>query len=187
MKVFINPGHSPNGIPDPGAISDETGLRECDVALNVGNLVAKYLTAAGGIVTNVMQSDNLLHDSAYDQPCVVDAANTSGADIFVSIHCNKVEDGRARGTETLCYSGGGEAEKLAECIQKQIVSSLNTVDRGVKYRPGLIVLNATSMPAVLVELGFLSNIWDEIKLRTKQDDFARAIARGVTDYQLLIG
>lgn len=184
MKVFINPGHSPNGIPDPGAPNYETGLRECDVALNVGKLVAKYLTAAGVAVTNVLQSDNLLHDSDYNQPCVVDTANASDADIFISIHCNSAANQMAQGTETLVYSAGGEAEKLANCIQKQIVTSLHTVDRGIKYRPELIVLKHTTMPAVLVELAFISNTWDEIKLRTKQDDFARAIARGVTDYEL---
>ena len=42
MKVFINPGHAPNGYPDPGAISN--GVRECDVVANVGNLLANYLT-----------------------------------------------------------------------------------------------------------------------------------------------
>lgn len=41
MNVFINPGHAPNGNPDPGAVNGTTGLRECDVALAVGNLAAK--------------------------------------------------------------------------------------------------------------------------------------------------
>ena len=45
MKVFINPGHSPNGVPDPGASNAYTHLRECDVAKAVGDLVEKYLAA----------------------------------------------------------------------------------------------------------------------------------------------
>ncbi len=59
MKVFINPGHAPNGHPDPGAVNDNTGLRECDVALAVGDLVAHYLKTAGVGVTNVFQCDSL--------------------------------------------------------------------------------------------------------------------------------
>ena len=43
MNVFINPGHAPNGNPDPGAVNGNTGLRECDVALAVGDLVAPQL------------------------------------------------------------------------------------------------------------------------------------------------
>ena len=78
---------------------------------------------------------------------------------------------------------GGDGEKLATCIQDQIVDALNTVDRGVKANPKLLVLKYPGMPAVLVELGFISNASDEELLATQQDDFARAIARGVTDYE----
>ena len=74
MNVFINPGHAPNGNPDPGAVNGNTGLRECDVALAVGDLVAHYLKAAGVGVTNVFQCDSL------EEIC--DQANASGADLF---------------------------------------------------------------------------------------------------------
>lgn len=47
MKVFLNPGHAPNGNPDPGAVNGEAGLRECDVALAVGESAESYLNAAG--------------------------------------------------------------------------------------------------------------------------------------------
>lgn len=43
MKVFINPGHAPEGNPDPGACNVYTGFRECDVAAEVGSLTAHYL------------------------------------------------------------------------------------------------------------------------------------------------
>ena len=46
MKVFINPGHSPNGIPDCGAVNHELGLRECDVAYDISGLIKKYLETA---------------------------------------------------------------------------------------------------------------------------------------------
>ena len=86
----------------------------------------------------------------------------------------------------MIHSEGGRAEQLAECIQRQIVDSLDTTDRGLKERPELIVLRATDMPAVLVELAFIDNDEDAELLMTRQDDFARAIARGVTDYELLL-
>ncbi|WP_199846815.1 N-acetylmuramoyl-L-alanine amidase family protein, partial [Acidaminococcus fermentans] len=58
-----------------------------------------------------------------------------------------------------------------------------TTDRGVKVMPGLMVLKHTDMPACLVETAFIDNDADAELLRTGYDDFARAIARGVTDYQ----
>ena len=69
-----------------------------------------------------------------------------------------------------------------EHIQDQIVQSLGTVDRGVKERPGLAVLRETDMPAVLVETAFITNKDDVQLLMNQKDEFARAIARGVTDY-----
>lgn len=75
---------------------------------------------------------------------------------------------------------------LQQSIQDQLVDSLGTTDRGVKKATpginGLYVLTNTDMPAVLVELAFISNDEEEDMLSNHQDDFARAIARGVTDY-----
>ena len=75
------------------------------------------------------------------------------------------------------------AVPLAQCIQDQIVQSLGTVDRGLKERPGLIVLKHTCMPAVLIETAFIDNTDDAELLTNNRDDFARAIARGITDYE----
>lgn len=188
MKVFINPGHDLDY--DSGAVSPRTGLRECEVAAHVGALVKHYLEAAG-CTCELMQSDNLAPTgkgrSEYADrqgPTVTETANDWDANIFVSIHCNSAEADEACGTETFAYDlDGGEGEKLATCIQDQIVDALNTVDRGVKADPKLLVLRYTAMPAVLVELGFISNAGDEELLAGSQDDFARAIARGVTDYE----
>jgi len=176
MKIFINPGHALNGNPDPGACSEKTGLRESDVNAEVGGLVAKYLKEVGLDVT-VMQDDSL--------DDVVEAAN-EGADLFVSIHCNSAENRTAEGTETWYCYGDDEGKVLAGYINDQIVDSLDTWDRGVKCavpgENGLYVLTNSDMPAVLVELAFISNDADEELLEERQDDFARAIARGITDY-----
>ena len=178
MKVFLNPGHAPNGNPDPGACG--FGLRECDVAKSVADLVADYLKMAGVEVVG-----NLQNDSLYD---IVSASNRTDADVFISIHCN-ASNGVAQGTEVWHYYGSGEGEKLSQCMQNQIVDALETVDRGTKgAKPGvngLYVLSNTDAVAVLIELAFIDNESDAALLREQKDDFARAIARGVTDYEAL--
>lgn len=179
MKVFINPGHAPNGQPDPGAVNQYSGLRECDVAKNVADLLEGYLTAAGVEVVGTLQSDSLSE--------VCQSSNSSDADIFISIHCNAAANEQANGSETWYHAHSINGRVLADCIQKQIISSLETTDRGTKGATpgvnGLYVLNNTNAVAVLVELAFISNSDDATLLTENADDFARALARGVTDYQ----
>lgn len=172
MKCFINPGHAPNGDPDPGACG--FGLRESDVAANVAALVQKYLEAAG-VQTYLLQSDSL--------SAISTTSNAWGPDIFISIHCNSAAVERANGTETYRWFGSEKGYNLAYCIQRQLIESMDTTDRGVK-EANFHVLRETDCTAVLVELAFISNEGDAELLRNRQDDFARAIARGVTDYQL---
>lgn len=179
MKVFINPGH--DKTYDSGAVNSSSGLRECDVADNIGQRVKRYLEAAGCDV-QILQSDNLYHDSDYDLPCVCDEANNWPADVFISLHCNAANT-QARGTEIEIYAAGSNAAALAQCVQNQIVKSLGTADRGVKEMPQLIVLRHTDMPAILVETAFIDNDADAALLKDKADEFARAISRGVTDYE----
>ena len=190
MKVFINPGHDPKY--DSGAVhtnaNGDVDLRECDVAIEIGAAVKKYLEDAG-CECYMMQSDNLAPTpygrSDYDDrqgATVTETANNWGADVFVSIHCNAA-GGDAHGTETECYSRMSNGGNLAQCIQSQIINSIDTTDRGVKERPDLLVLKYTDMPAALVETAFVDNDNDMMLLVNKWDDIARAIARGVTDYE----
>ena len=107
-------------------------------------------------------------------------ANNRKADLFISIHCNAAT-GSVKGTETFT-SGGAKSTRLAQCIQSQLVNSLPVVNRGVKAGERLYVLKNTDAPAVLVETAFIDNPEDAKLLVDREDDFARAIARGVTDY-----
>ena len=166
MKIFLNPGHGGN---DPGACGN--GLKERDVVLKIGKRVEGYLRAVGYDV-KLFQYDGL------GEICT--AANDYRADLFVSIHCNAA-NGKARGTETYCFYGSTAGRKLANAIQRQLVDSIDTVDRGVK-EAGFYVLSGTDMPAVLVETAFIDNPQDVRLLVEHEDDFARAIARGVSDY-----
>ncbi len=178
MRVFLNPGHHP-GI-DCGAVNEYYGVEEAVIVREIGALVAKYLTEAG-VEVKSLQSDNL----AGENPCYAEVcsnANESGADLFISIHCNSAANIYAEGTETLVYALGGKSERAARAIQRQLVESLGTIDRGVKERPGLLVLKHTTMPAVLVETAFISNDSDVYLFINSKDEIARAISRGVTDY-----
>lgn len=130
----------------------------------------QYLETAGCEV-KALQNDDL--------GLVCETSNEWGADIFVSLHCNAFNT-QARGTETLYKSFNGQ--RLANDIQSQIIRSIDTVDRGVKKRDDLWVLNGTDATAVLVEMAFIDNDDDLEMLNNDLDTIVRAIARGITDY-----
>ena len=171
MKVFINPGHAPDPLDDPGAVNVRLGLKESLIARRIGERTATYLANAGYEV-KVMQYDGLW--------AICNAANRWGADAFVSIHCNAAS-GKARGTETYHAPYSMRGARLAECIHNQIVGSIKPDYRGVKS-VGFYVLSNTDAPAALVETAFIDNDADAQLLVEAEDDFARAIARGVSDF-----
>ena len=166
MKVFINPGHGGN---DPGACG--FGCNERDIVLGIGKLTQQYLDAVG-FHTRLLQFDGL------DE--IVDAANFFDADIFISIHCNAF-NGVAHGTESFYFYGSKAGARLAACINNQITDTIPLVNRGVKTA-GFYVLANTFMPAALVETAFIDSPQDFDLLKFRQDDFARAIACGISDY-----
>lgn len=173
MKVFINPGH--DQVKDPGACGN--GIREATYVARIGELVSKYLTRAGVQVVGLVQNDDL------HMVCAL--ANNSDCDLFISIHCNAAKNPEARGTETYAHSYLSKGKTLADFVQMQIVTSCDTLNRGVKFA-NFYVLKHTFMPAILVELAFVSNESDAGLLKKNQENFARAIARGVTDYELYL-
>jgi N-acetylmuramoyl-L-alanine amidase len=171
MKIVINGGHYP-GL-DSGAVG-ASGLQEAVVARDIMHRTANYLRAVGYEVLEVQENE------LYQ---ITDASNNFGADLFASIHCNAAANTGAKGTETYCYKFGGKSERLANCIQNQIIRSMGTGDRGIK-EGNFAVVRDTDCPAVLIETAFISNLDDEALLadESKRDQFAAAIARGVTDY-----
>ena len=171
MKVTINGGHCP-GL-DSGAVGT-SGLQEAEVTKNVMQLVARYLRNVGYDVLEVQENE------LYQ---ITSASNDFDADLFVSIHCNASNNTDSHGTETFCYRFGAPSEVLANCIQNQIIKTMETGDRGIK-EGNFAVLRNTNCPAVLVELCFISNPEEELLLAdpAQQDKFAAAIARGITDY-----
>ena len=112
----------------------------------------------------------------------MDEANSWGADYFISIHTNASSQKTANGTEVLVYREPSRAANLAEDILRRVTEITGLNSRGVKERPGLYVLRKTKMPAVLVELGFITNPSDAIKMRDNPGLFAQGIYRGLLDY-----
>jgi len=174
--VVIDPGH---GGPDPGAIGIG-GIRETDVVLDVSKIVKKLLSEKGVKVRLTRQTEVDL-----DLPPRVSFANRSDAGIFVSIHANASRGKRRdiNGLETFYYRGW-KGRLLAKKIQKQILRvSPGSPDRGVKQGRFYVIKN-TNMPAVLVEVGFLTGRLDSRRLEktTHRKRLAYAIAKGILEY-----
>lgn len=180
MKICIDAGHNDRGH-DTGANGRKS--REQDITYGIASDLRDILTANGFEVkmTREKQSDCLgtsLHSSLAER---VNISNSFGAEYFVSIHCNSASDPNAKGTETYVCAFGGTAEKLAKKIQSHLVSSLGTLDRGVKTG-NFQVIRDTYCPAILVETAFISNPSEEELLLNKQQDFAQAIADGLFEH-----
>jgi len=179
--VVIDPGH---GGPDPGAIGIG-GIRETDVVLEVSKIVKNLLSEKGVNVKLTRRNEVDL-----DLPPRVSFANNSDADIFVSIHANASRGKRKdiNGLETFYYRGW-RGRLLAKKIQKQILRvSPGSPDRGVKQGRFFVIKN-TRMPAVLVEIGFLTGRLDARRLEktTHRKRLAYAIAKGILEYLNKIG
>ena len=173
MKVSINAGHYP-GL-DSGAVG-QNGLQEAEVAKNISDRVVSILREVGYNALFIQKNE------LYE---ITELSNDFCADLFVSIHCNAAENRSASGTEI--FYGSDEGSKLAQCIQSQIVDNLGTVDRGIKDGSRLYVIRNTNAIAVLVEVEFISNEQGECMLAdlNKQEELAKAIARGITDFASL--
>ena len=179
--VIIDPGH---GGPDPGAIGIR-GIRETDVVLDVSKRVKQLLSEKGVRVRLTRKSEIDL-----DLPPRVLFANRTSADIFVSIHAN-ASQGKKRninGLETFYYRGW-RGRLLAKRIQNHILRvSPGSPDRGVKQGKFYVIKN-TRMPAVLVEIGFLTGRLDARRLEQSmhRKRIAFAIAKGILEYLSKVG
>ena len=95
----------------------------------------------------------------------VNAANSWPANYFISIHANASTNTAANGTEVYVYRLNTQANWLAQQVLEGILETVGTKNNGVRARPGLYVLKSTDMPAILVEMAYMSNPSDAEKLR----------------------
>jgi len=172
IVVMIDPGH---GGKDSGALGIG-GLREKDVILSISQQVAVLLEQQG-IQAIMTRSD----DRFVSLEGRVQMARQARATLFVSIHANSVNRSRSdvNGIETYYYS----SERFAQTIHYSILQSLSTRDRGVR-QARFYVLRNNSIPAVLVEVGYVTGAEDAPRLASPafQRQMAEAIARGILLY-----
>ena len=172
--IVLDPGH---GGPDPGAVGI-TGYYEKTVNLAVARELAPMLEQAGARVIMTRTGDT--NPTLWQR---VNLANTSGADVFVSIHSNAHPLASVSGTETYYYAWNASSSRskiLANHLQQQLVGALGLRNIGVKTASFYVITN-TTMPSALVELAFLSNYGDEALLRQSQTHrkSAEALYRGL--------
>lgn len=174
-RIVIDAGHGGN---DPGAIIKSAGVNEKTLNLQVASILKDKLTMAGYEVIMNRDSDYFvpLKDRYVN-------ANEADADLFVSIHHNSTTNTATSGIETL-HNNSNDNKEIAVYIQNQIISSTGAVNRGTKVRTDLAVLNGTKMPAVLIELGFMTNSGELSKLTDSsyQNTMADAILSGINQY-----
>ncbi len=172
LVVIVDPGH---GGKDPGAIGIG-GLQEKNIILPISKRIAQLLEEKG--IQAVLTRDS---DYFVDLQPRVDIAERANADLFVSIHANSLPTRPdVSGLETYYFDSGN---RLAQTIHNNILQNVNIHDRHVR-KARFYVLRKSSMPAVLVEVGFVTGREDAPKLATSdyQNQMAEAIVRGILQY-----
>lgn len=182
IKIFIDQGHNP---VNPNAGAEASGVREQDVNFEVGVRLAALLDADPNyeaMLSRPTAETQLGTSVATSLRARVDAANAWPADYFLSLHCNANVNASISGTEAYVFALNTPAAELGEQIIEGIKDLTGLQARGVFARPTLYVLRSTSMPAVLVEMGYLTNANDKYLLVNDPESFARGIYRGLNEY-----
>lgn len=182
IKIFIDQGHNPR---NPNAGAEGNGLREQDITYEVGAALAYLLDSDPNFEVRLSRNspDEVLGtNNAESLAARVDAANYWGADAFISIHVNASDITSATGSEGYVYSLSSAAEPLAQDIIDGISFFTGYPARGVFARPSLYVLRKTSMPATLIEIGFITNPEEAALMSQQPDLFARGIYNGIKNY-----
>ncbi|MCI9450192.1 MAG: N-acetylmuramoyl-L-alanine amidase [Clostridiales bacterium] len=181
IKVYIDQGHNP---VNPNAGAEGNGLREQDIVYEIGVRLAAILRNAG-IETRLSRptpQTQLGTSNASSLAARVNDANSWGADYFISLHTNASTSPSASGSEAYVYRLGSTAYELAVDIVEQLTALTGGRNRGVFARPSLYVLRKTKMPAVLVELGFITNAYEARQMSENPALYASGVANGIFEY-----
>lgn len=188
--IILDAGH---GSPDEGATSN-SGISEAQINLKI-TLKVKMLLEQNGATVILTRSDyNGIYDldkktlrekKVSDIKNRVKIGNESSADIFVSIHLNKIAQSKYYGWQTFFKEGNEESKRLANNIQDNLNKS---IDKENKREPlkieNIYIIDNVKIPTTIVECGFLSNLEEEKMLITDeyQDKLAWGIYNGIIDY-----
>lgn len=186
--VMLDPGH---GGYDPGAISAD-GVYEKAINLQIAHKIKKILSPSGieVFLTREIDTDYVspgakgkTSKKLIDLNHRIDMANQEKADVFISLHVNATVRGQNSGAETFYHYKSEFGKRLAELIQQELIKISGMNPRIAKPGDFYITKN-TSMPAVIVEVGYLSNIKERNRLQQTwyQDQLSRAIAKGIANY-----
>jgi N-acetylmuramoyl-L-alanine amidase len=177
FKVVIDPGHGGHDVGATGA----SGQYEKDFTLSLSKKVKELLEQETDIEVFMTRADDthISQESRYRPKY----ANEINADVFVSIHGNTFADSNVTGTETFYYHK--YSKSFAEIIHHHLIQATGFKDRGVK-KEEFFVLKDTDMPAVLLEIGYLTNPQDESEMLTDsfQNRVAQAIVDGIKEYRM---
>jgi N-acetylmuramoyl-L-alanine amidase len=188
MRVVIDPGH---GAPDPGARGRMSN--EADINLDVAVELSKILSSMGIVAPLTRTGPKRIHrdNRNLDLSARPAMANRLKADAFISIHCNGAVAPEAHGFEIYTTPGQNNSDKLATAIFESWAQCYPEQRKRTDYRDGdpdkeanLKVLREANCPAVLVELGFITNPTEERFLLNKmnQEIMGLAIATGIHNF-----
>lgn len=189
-QLFLTHGH---GKPDEGAQSSR-GTTEAETNLKIALKLQNLLEQSGASVILTRSDENAIYDidaKTLKQKKISDIhnrvkiGNESSADIFVSIHLNKIPQQQYDGWQTFYNAKSTEGQKLAVSIQ----NSLNTAiqkenNRVAKSIDNVYIIKHVEIPITIVECGFLSNPEEEQKLLNDeyQNRLSWGIYNGIIDY-----
>ncbi|MFW6238759.1 MAG: N-acetylmuramoyl-L-alanine amidase, partial [Halanaerobiales bacterium] len=166
--IVLDPGH---GGFDPGAVGKD-GLREKEVNLEIALQVKDILENSGYNVLMTREEDEFISLKQR-----VDMANEARGRIFISIHCNSANNNHSTGSELFVHPEKIPGSRpLAEAIYKMLMEEPGLADRGIKEEEFYVIKN-TEMPAILLEIAFLSNSHEESLLGS--DVFRRRVSRSI--------
>ncbi len=186
--VMLDPGH---GGYDPGAITSQ-GVYEKAINLQIAQKVKEMLRPSGIEVFLTREEDidyvgnNVKGKTTRKQIDLnyrIDMAKEVKADIFVSLHVNATASGQNSGAETFYHYKSESGKGLAELIQQELIK-IPGMNRRIAKPGDFYVIRNTSMPAVIVEVGYLSSATEQKKLQQSwyQEQLSRAIAKGIANY-----
>lgn len=188
--IVLDAGH---GQPDSGA-SSNNGITEEAINLKITQKVQSLLEQSGSTVILTRSdengiynadSDSLRNKKVSDIKNRVKIGNSSSADIFVSIHLNKIEQSQYYGWQTFFKQGNEESQKLAQNIQNSLNNSIQKENKREPLKiTGKYIIDHVEIPTTIVECGFLSNPEEEKSLQDDnyQNRLAWGIYTGIMDY-----
>lgn len=178
--IIIDAGH---GIPDGGCVGTN-GTVESEINFKIALRIQKLIEESGNKCIMTRTDENGISgliDATIRQKHVTDLrnrvkiGNESGADVFVSIHLNKISQIQYYGWQTFYKKDNEQSQKLAKTIQKAIGQTIEKENkREVAKISGVYIVDNVKIPISIVECGFLSNVEEERLLNT--DEYQQKLA-----------